>query len=227
MRREALFLLTFSTGIVDAMSYLGLGHIFTANMTGNVAFLGFAATGVPGLSVARSVLSLASFLAGAVLGGRLARRVGDSNENRWLGTAFMWEGGLLLLAAAVSIWNGEYLPHDSPIVYGLIAITAIAMGMRNSTVRKLAVPDLTTTVLTMTVTGLAADSTLAGGTNPRWATRLTAAVLLFAGAAIGALLLKQSLAAPILVSSLLAFGGTATLYLPATTEGVTHVSNAK
>jgi uncharacterized membrane protein YoaK (UPF0700 family) len=216
MRREALLLLTFSTGVIDAMSYLGLGHIFTANMTGNVVFLGFAVAGVPGLSVTRSMLSLAAFLAGAVLGGRLARRTGDSNENRWLAAAFMWEGGLLLLAAMTSMWNGELRAHESSAIYALIVITAAAMGVRNSTVRKLAVPDLTTTVLTMTVTGLAAESSLAGGINTRWATRLMATITLFAGAAIGALLLKQALTAPILLSSVIAFGCAAMMYLSPT-----------
>src|SRR6266566_1919803 len=61
----ALLVLTGVTGLVDAVSFLGLGHIFTANMTGNVVFLGFAAAGVPGLSVARSSTSLVAFLAGA------------------------------------------------------------------------------------------------------------------------------------------------------------------
>jgi uncharacterized membrane protein YoaK (UPF0700 family) len=79
------------------------------------------------------------------------------------------------------------------------------MGVRNSIVRKLAVPDLTTTVLTLTVTGLAADSSLAGGTNPRWANRVVAIVSLFLGAGIGALLLRQSLATPLFVSSAAAF----------------------
>ena len=212
-RRGALLLLTFSSGVVDAMSYLGLGHIFTANMTGNVVLLGFAVAGVPGLSVARSVLSLAAFLLGAVFGGRLGRRMSSSDENSWLGTAFIFEGSLLLLAAVSTIWSGEFRSDDSPAIYALIAITAVAMGVRNSTVRKLAVPDLTTTVLTLTVTALAADSSLAGGTNPRWGTRLMATMSLFVGAAIGALLLKQSLAAPILVSSVVAFGCAATMYL--------------
>src|SRR5207245_11799235 len=67
----ALLVLTGVTGLVDAVSFLGLGHIFTANMTGNVVFLGFAAAGVPGLSVARSSTSLGAFVAGAALGGRL------------------------------------------------------------------------------------------------------------------------------------------------------------
>ena len=38
--------LTVVTGLVDAFSYLSLGHVFVANMTGNVVFLGFALAGV-------------------------------------------------------------------------------------------------------------------------------------------------------------------------------------
>lgn len=68
----------------------------------------------------------------------------------------------------------------------MIVLTAIAMGLRNATVRKLAVADMTTTVLTLTLTGIAADSSLAGGTNPRWARRLASVIAMFAGAALGA-----------------------------------------
>src|SRR5262249_62406029 len=74
----------------------------------------------------------------------------------------------------------------------VILLTGTAMGLRNATVRKLAVPDLTTTVLTLTLTGIAADSTMAGGTNPRWRTRAAAILLLFAGAAVGALVVRHS-----------------------------------
>ena len=64
-----LVVLTVTTGLVDAVSVLGLGRVFTANMTGNVVFLGFAAAGVPGFSVARALVSLAGFVVGAMLGG--------------------------------------------------------------------------------------------------------------------------------------------------------------
>src|SRR5438093_2683569 len=80
----ALLVLTGVTGLVDAVSFLGLGHIFTANMTGNVVFLGFAAAGVPGLSVARSSTSLVAFLAGAALGGRLRVAMAGVSRRRWL-----------------------------------------------------------------------------------------------------------------------------------------------
>jgi uncharacterized membrane protein YoaK (UPF0700 family) len=115
-----LLALTVVTGLIDAVSYLGLGRVFTANMTGNLALLGFAAAGAPGLSVSRSGAALAAFLVGAA--------------------------------------------------------------------------DLTTTVLTLTITGLGADSSLAGGTNANWARRLGAVFALLAGAAVGAWLVRSSLA---------------------------------
>src|SRR5437867_12661084 len=72
----ALLVQTVATGLIDAVSYLALGHVFTANMTGNVVFLAFAVAGAPGLSIPRSAVSLGAFLAGAVAGGRLAARLG-------------------------------------------------------------------------------------------------------------------------------------------------------
>src|SRR2546425_2281528 len=70
-----LLALTIVTGLVDAASYLALGHVFTANMTGNVVFLGFAVAGTPGLSMGRSGAALAAFLVGAVIGSRMAARL--------------------------------------------------------------------------------------------------------------------------------------------------------
>src|SRR5437867_7362062 len=66
-----LLVLTITTGVIDAISVLGLGRVFTANMTGNTVFLGFALAGVPGFSPLRSVAALAAFLVGAFVGGRL------------------------------------------------------------------------------------------------------------------------------------------------------------
>lgn len=199
----ALLALTAVTGIVDAVSFLAMGHIFTANMTGNVVFLGFALAGVPSLSVTRSLGSLGAFLLGAILGGQLANRMGGVSRSRWLGTAFLSEAGLLLAAALLSLGHGNILGDASSALYTLILLTALAMGIRNATVRKLAVPDLTTTVLTLTVTGLAADSSLAGGSNPRWATRVTATISLFVGAVVGALLLRWSIAIPLFASGVI------------------------
>src|SRR3989475_4475179 len=78
-----LLALTVTTGLIDAVSVLGLGRVFTANMTGNVVFLGFALARVPGFSLVRSLAALAAFLAGAVIGGRLAIRL-EGSRRRWL-----------------------------------------------------------------------------------------------------------------------------------------------
>jgi uncharacterized membrane protein YoaK (UPF0700 family) len=185
--------LTAVTGLVDAVSYLALGRVFTANMTGNVVLLGFAVAGAQGLSVTRSGSAMAAFFIGAVIGGRMAARM-SGRRDRWTGAAFGAEAALFLAAMAVALGHGSGLSNEPARLYGVIVLTGLAMGIRNATVRKLAVPDLTTTVLTLTLTGLAADSSLAGGSNPGWARRAGSVGTMFAGAAGGAWLLGHSLA---------------------------------
>ncbi len=184
-----LSLLTMVSGIVDAVSYLGLGHVFTANMTGNVVLLGFGVAGAPGFSVAASLASLAAFLVGAVVAGRMTLHV--SSRRRWLllamGIECLFTAGAALVAAA----DGGHVSTGSAR-YMVIVLLAFAMGIRNATVRRLSVSGITTTVLTMTLTGLASDSSLAGGTNPEGARRLSAVALMFLGAIVGAVLLLHT-----------------------------------
>jgi len=198
-----LLVLTFVTGIVDAVSVLGLGRVFTANMTGNVVFLGFAVAGVSEFSIARSLTALAAFLAGAVLGGRLGSRMAEPGRLRWLRTAAACEAALLVVAGLASIGFNLASAPLTLHLHALIVLTAVAMGLRNATVRRLAVPDLTTTVLTLTLTGIAADSSLARGKNPRFRYRAASVVFMFSGAVVGALLLRLGPAAPLLLSGLL------------------------
>jgi uncharacterized membrane protein YoaK (UPF0700 family) len=196
-----LVVLTVTTGLVDAVSVLGLGRVFTANMTGNVVFLGFAIAGVPEFSVARSVVSLAGFLVGAIIGGRFGAALSGVSRRRWLLTVAVVEA--VLLCAAAMVATGYDMDTATPItgLYAMIVLTAVAMGLRNATVRRLAVPDLTTTVLTLTLTGIAADSPLAGGSNPRWGRRVASVAAIFAGSAIGAVLMsKGGLALPLVVT---------------------------
>ncbi|HEV2802266.1 MAG TPA: YoaK family protein [Pyrinomonadaceae bacterium] len=194
-----LMVLTVVTGLVDAVSFLGLGHVFTANMTGNVVFLAFAVAGAPGLSIPRSLASLIAFLAGAVIGGRLGVALGD-RRRRWLLTVALVEAALLFAAAFASVGYDIESTAPASRLYAVIILTALAMGLRNATVRRLAVPDMTTTVLTLTLTGIAADSSLAGGANPRVGRRVASVLLMFAGAAVGALLLRYGLALPLVLS---------------------------
>ena len=204
----ALIALTFTTGLIDAVSYLGLGRVFIANMMGNVVLLGFAAVGVPGLSVTRSLIALGGFLVGAALGGRLGTVLASATRRRWFLTASVAEAALIFAAALASL--GFDIASVTPVsrLYAVIVLTAVAMGLRNATVRRLAVPDLTTTVLTLTLTGLAADSSLAGGNNPRSLRRIFSVVAMFGGAAIGAILLRYGLALPLVVAGVCELGAT-------------------
>jgi len=199
----ALLVQTVTTGLIDAVSYLALGRVFTANMTGNVVFLAFAVAGAPGLSIPRSAVSLGAFLAGAVAGGRLAGRLGTGPQHRWVATAFAVEAVLLLVAASAAAAGTRTALFAA---YGAIVLTALAMGVRNATVRKLALPDLTTTVLTLTITGLAADSALAGGTNPRAWRRAASVLSMFLGAGVGALLVRHSVVLPLVASGVVSGG---------------------
>jgi uncharacterized membrane protein YoaK (UPF0700 family) len=185
--RPVLIVLTVVTGLVDAVSYLALGHVFVANMTGNVVFLGFALAGAPDFSIPASLIAIAAFLVGALFGGRLGSGIGQ-HRSRFLAIAILIKLGLvgaaLVVAAVAAVDN-------TLVQYALSALLALAMGLQNATARALAVPDLTTTVLTLTLTGLAADSTPAGGTNPRWARRLLATGAMLLGAAVGAFLVLR------------------------------------
>lgn len=204
-----LLLLSVTTGLVDAASVLGLGKVFTANMTGNVVFLGFAAAGTPGFRVAPYLVAILSFVTGALIAGRTGHAHGGRPLRRWLTVAAIVEAGLLWIAAAVALhFDIASLTPDWRL-YAIIALTGVAMGFRNGTIRQLKVPDLTTTVLTLTITGLAADSSLAGGGNPNWARRIGSVMAIFAGAAIGALLLLNfGLALPLAVAGATVLVGT-------------------
>jgi uncharacterized membrane protein YoaK (UPF0700 family) len=197
-----LIVLTVTTGIVDAVSVLALGHVFTANMTGNVVFLGFALAGAPEFSLKRSGFALISFLAGAAGGGQMASRMAAKPVDDWVGRALIVEGVLMLAAAAACTACPGRLDDTSGTVAIVICLTALAMGFRNATVRRLGVADLTTTLLTLTLTGLAADSYLAGGTNPRWRRRTASILGMFAGGFSGVFLLKISVALALGVSGL-------------------------
>ena len=208
---RALLVLTFTTGLVDAVSFLGLGRVFTANMTGNIVFLGFGIAGSGGLPVLAPLISLASFLLGAAGGGVLADRFGDRHRQH-VARALAVEVSLIAVAAVLAATIDVHPNAASGDV--LIALLAFAMGVRNATVRRIAVPDLTTTVLTMTLTGLAADSPLTGGDGKGSVRRIAAVLAMFTGALAGALLLKTSLVLPLAAAAALALA-TWLVYIPA------------
>jgi uncharacterized membrane protein YoaK (UPF0700 family) len=188
-----LLVMTAVTGIVDAVSYLGLGRVFTANMTGNIVLMGFRLGGASGISLSRSVIALFCFMLGAVAGGRMSRSL-SPRQSRISG----------LLVEAVFLFIAAGMSFNAKMLDGVVASMAIAMGLRTAVVRKLGIADLTTTVLTLTIAGLAADSTLVGDNNPRWRRRCAGIVCMLGGAAAGAALLRFSLTVPLLVCAAIA-----------------------
>jgi uncharacterized membrane protein YoaK (UPF0700 family) len=182
--------MTVVTGLVDAFSYLLLGHVFVANMTGNVVLLGFALVGTPGFSVQASVLAILSFALGALVGGRIGSW-SALRRDRLLGSATSIQ--VLLISTSVVLASLSGIPVSAPYRYSLITILALAMGVQNAAARKLAVPDLTTTVLTLTITGIAADSAIAGGVGSKSGRRLLSAAAMLGGAVIGATFVIHSL----------------------------------
>ncbi|KUI24305.1 hypothetical protein AU196_20660 [Mycobacterium sp. IS-1742] len=181
----ALLMLTFATGLVDAISVLVLGHVFVANMTGNVIFLGFWFVPHSGVDLTAALIAFVSFVLGAVVGGRLARHLG-SRPRRWLTVALGVEV-VALTVLSVLAGTGVLDYHDNRKLV-LIAGLAVVFGIQNATARQFGVQELSTTVLTQTIVGIGFDSRLAGGSGDREKLRYGVVATMCAGAAVGATL---------------------------------------
>ena len=180
-----LIVLTVVTGLVDAVSYFKLGHVFVANMTGNVLFLGSATADAAEFSVAISLVAIGSFLLGALAAGRLGSSTGE-HRGRFLALATYAQ--VCVVAAALVVSLAPSGMGSAVNEYSLVVLLAFAMGLQNAAARRLGVPDLTTSVLTQTLTGLAADSHFAGGADPNIQRRLVAIAAMVIGASLGAAL---------------------------------------
>jgi uncharacterized membrane protein YoaK (UPF0700 family) len=195
---QALLVLTFTTGIVDAVSFLGLGRVFTANMTGNVVLLGFGIAGSAGLPIAAPFASLGAYVVGAVAGGRIARAVSAELLSTALAVEVMLLGAAALIAAVTTVKPG------GSVTYVLIVLLAFVMGLRSACIRRLGASDISTVVLTMLLVDLASGSPFAGGSGFGTVRRVSAVVVMGAGALAGALLLRVDLALPLVVAAGLA-----------------------
>jgi uncharacterized membrane protein YoaK (UPF0700 family) len=185
-----LLLLTVVTGLVDAFSYLLLGHVFVANMTGNVVFLAFSLAGSTEFTIWASALALVAFSVGALLGGRIAH---GQHAHRGRTLLFTMTLETLLVCTALIIALSASSPFGDASRATLITVIGVGMGLQNATARALGVPDLTTTVLTLTITGISADSRLAGGQSSRAGRRLLSVLSMLLGALIGAIFINHGL----------------------------------
>ncbi|MGH9123764.1 MAG: YoaK family protein [Acidimicrobiales bacterium] len=178
-----LLALTVVTGIVDAVSILRLGHVFVANMTGNLVFLGFALAGASGFSVLASLTAVAAFVVGAAAGARLP----SGTPAQVLGRMAAIEAALAAGATVVAA-----VGDGAGARYAITVLLALAMGGQNATVRKLAIPDMTTTVLTLTLTGLAADAPDLRTPGSHTRRRTVAVAAMLGGAVLGALVVLHA-----------------------------------
>jgi uncharacterized membrane protein YoaK (UPF0700 family) len=150
-----VLLLTWVAGTIDAIGYLALGHVFTANMTGNAVLLGIAVGQGQGLAAIRSLVALAGFVFGVGVGALLAFRAGTPANLRraFLGSAV---AEAFVLAGFALVFHFPGIPRNQTTLYILIVLSAVAMGIQSAAVRRLNLPGIATTVITVTITSLIA-----------------------------------------------------------------------
>jgi uncharacterized membrane protein YoaK (UPF0700 family) len=197
--------LTFSTGVIDAVGYLGLDKVFTGNMTGNVVILGMALAGAPGLPIVGPLIALFAFMSGAAISGRTlkGRPAGWSGLNTGL---FGVVGAILLTSALIALLVAD---RPQPLNFVLTGTLGLAMGIQAGAARHIGVADVTTVVVTSTIVGLAFDSVFGGGGNKNWVRRASAIVLIATGALVGALLLTIHIGLGMLLAASITLGAAA------------------
>jgi uncharacterized membrane protein YoaK (UPF0700 family) len=196
----AMLALTAVTGLIDTFSYLHLGHVFVAYMTGNVIFLGAGLQPGAHLVVTASATAVGGFVLGSLTGGRIAARL-SHRPRRWLVVALAAETVMLALVALLTA--GEQATPGGRGAYVSIALLALTAGLQNSTVRHFGVPDLNTSVLTVTLIGLTADSALGGGPGAKARRRLGSVAAMLGGAVVGAALLQVSATSVVALAAVL------------------------
>ncbi|HEY2502670.1 MAG TPA: YoaK family protein [Mycobacterium sp.] len=183
MTVAALLLLTFATGLADSISILVLGHVFVANMTGNVIFLGFWLAPKTSIDLTAVVVAFPTFVCTTILSGRLSRHFGERTRP-WITTVLATEI-VLLIALSILGGTGVLRYHDDTKLI-LIGALAVTFGLQHSSARQFGIQELSTTVLTSTIVSLGLDSHLAGGTGAREKLRLSVVFTMCAGAFVGA-----------------------------------------
>jgi len=194
---RTLLILTFVTGIVDAVAFVGLGQVFAAMQTGNAIFLGLGIGGA-GAPVGLPAIALLSFLAGG-LGAVLLSPPGAAPALR----AALWVEVILLGAAAVLALLTDPAPRDAA-AYVLIALLSLTMGLRNTVARQVGGANLATTVLNLTLTAMTAVAPGTAASADDLSQRAAAFLALVAGAAAGAVLLQASVGLALLAAAILA-----------------------
>ncbi|MDO3401476.1 YoaK family protein [Mycolicibacterium neoaurum] len=195
----ATIVLTYVTGIVDAVGFLALDRVFTGNMTGNIVILGMGVAGADDLPVLGPAIALGAFTAAAFLAGLVLRASQKGWQHRV--TVLLTVGAVTLAALSVLAGLDDHSGPVLPIV--MAATTAAVMGSQAMVARTVAVADMTTVVVTSTLASLAGETWTTPGSGVLWNRRFAAIATIFAGAVTGALLLRWHIAAPFALSAAL------------------------
>ncbi|MFI1919567.1 YoaK family protein [Nocardia sp. NPDC020380] len=180
-----LIVLTFSTGVVDAAGFLGLGRVFVGNMTGNIVILGMGVAGADELPVTGPLVALVAFVVGAAIAGTVLR----GQQTGWSPRITYCLGCAAVILAVCAVLVSADRPLGKEL-FELLAAAAVAgvMGGQAAVARKVDVKDVTTVVVTSTLTLFAAElptKPLAAALGNR---RVAAIVAILLGAGVGALL---------------------------------------
>lgn len=203
-----MLLLTFATGLADSISILALGHVFVANMTGNVIFLGFWLAPSTTIDLTAVAVALPTFLCTTIVSGRLARHFGIRTRT-WITTLLATE--IVLLVALATLAGTGLLRYQGNSKLIMIGILAVTFGLQHSSARQFGIQELSTTVLTSTIVSLGLDSRLAGGTGERRRLRIGVVATMCGGAFFGATMSRYVIApvfvvtAAVITASLLIF----------------------
>jgi uncharacterized membrane protein YoaK (UPF0700 family) len=179
-----LVALTMLAGVVDAASFLRLGGVFVATVTGNLVFVGLALAGDHRFTVLPCLLSIGGFAVGAIIGGR-ACRSSRSHRGRALRNVVWLKLTLAGVVTVMAVGSGGHL--DLGVRDAMVVLLAMSMGTQLAAIRYLKVPDLPTAALTLTITGALSERGL-GAFHPAVLRRLVAMLAFVAGALSGALL---------------------------------------
>ncbi len=211
-----LVALAFGAGAVDAISYLGLGKVFTANMTGNIVLLGVAVGGGEKATVVRSAISLVAFAAGVVAATLITERSGP--QRSWSASAKIALGfEAVAQAALLAGWLASSAHPGSTLKAILVGASGLAMGLQAGTVRAVSTTGISATYVTGTLVGLIANVATGAGSRRDWARRSLVVGALLVGAACAALLMldaRRAAAALPLAVTLVVLGATGYLIWP-------------
>jgi uncharacterized membrane protein YoaK (UPF0700 family) len=186
-----LIWLAVGAGSVDAISFFGLGRVFTANMTGNIVLLGLAVGRAAGGELVRSAIALGVFAISVFAASRLAERP-EPGRARREGMALVFLIEALAQAGLLAGWLASGAHPGHTLEAGLVALSALAMGAQSGAVLALRIPHVTTTFVTGTLSRLLRDLAASEGWNADRILQASVVLAVFAGAALGGLLLVDA-----------------------------------